>query len=264
METTPNTTTTLTAKVFPKKACEECGTEFEVKKHGARFCSDICRYRAHRKGKKSSGPGTIDDRDDAGDFPSTKMVTSLNGLSPQAQYIITHLRDQLKEQKEEARRLRDKYEAERTQKEALKDKLQQLETDHKIEAIQNSKPSGLQGIVSGLGQLPPEVLQTLGQSLGPVLGRLTEKLFGGGASPAGLPMAGTDGQLDEAQGKVLQFNQWFIGLSKPLQEGVYAILVRIANQPSEDQLQQILMRIQTLLNNGTTTPNPAPFTGTFN
>lgn len=259
------TTTQPTVKTFTKKNCEECGNEFDVKKFGAKFCSDVCRGRAHRKMKRASRPEPQSNLFvKSEDFPAvttkhqgTHLVASLNGLPPHAQYIITHLREQLSERKDELTRLRDKYETARKEKGDLEKKIAKLELDHKIESIENAKPSGLQGVMQNLGSLPPEVLA----SLAPAVTRIVEKIFGDG--PAQLPIAGTDGQLDETQTKLQSFNQWFAGLPKQMQDAVYAMLVKLANAPSEQALQQTLNKILSIINHATATPT-IPFTGTFN
>jgi DNA repair exonuclease SbcCD ATPase subunit len=254
METT---STQPIVKILPKKVCAQCNNEFETSNIKAKFCSDSCRSKAHRNLRRNGAS----DVEEVKESPrhSTQLVASLNGLPPQAQYIITHLKEQLSDSKEEMKRLRDKYETEKKLSSDLKEKIAKIEVDHRIEALENAKPSGLQGIVQNLGNIPPEVMA----QLGPALGKLVDRLFGGSVQPQ-LQVAGTDGQLDSnTQAKVQAFNNWFASLAEPLQEVVYAMLVKLANSPSEEALQNNVTRILNLLNNGAGTPT-IPFTGTFN
>lgn len=243
-------TTNLPVKTFPRKACEECGTEFDVKKGGARFCSDTCRSRAFRKGKRSvlqaDEPSARPARNDAPTH-STQIVTSMAALPPHAQYIIN-------QQEREITRWEKLYDEERTKRKALeeknqtlKDQLKDMEHKQALNGIESAKPDLIDRLAGILQTLPPPVIEGIAMrflNTGPGLPQLT---------------GGTDGQLDaDVQNKVIQFNQWFAGLAKPLQDGVYTLMVKLANAPSEEALQQTITKMQSVLKNGTT--QSVPFT----
>jgi hypothetical protein len=40
-----------------RKTCADCEKPFEAKRATAKFCSDLCRVRAQRKGKSRAAPG---------------------------------------------------------------------------------------------------------------------------------------------------------------------------------------------------------------
>ncbi|MFJ4735277.1 hypothetical protein ACIP6V_23890 [Streptomyces sp. NPDC088770] len=42
-----------------KKRCEACGESFEAKRKTARFCSDRCRMRAHRRPAEGEQPAPV-------------------------------------------------------------------------------------------------------------------------------------------------------------------------------------------------------------
>lgn len=255
METFEETQEVKEEKPEPKvintyaRNCDECGKEYFAKLGTSKFCSDACKNKHHRKVKKTrivgmSGPE--DDIDKPKSNERTNVVSVISGLPPQAQYIIGA-------QEKENRRLQKMYDEEREARKKLKSKYEdlkqeftQLQTDHKIESIENKKPSGLAGFMES--PIGPQLMEHLGPALGMLAQGLVQKISGVAGG-----LAGIEGQLDaDVQNQITEINKWYAGLPKPLQASIYDILVKFASQKPE-QLPNVLTRISNLLSHGSTT-----------
>lgn len=73
-----------------RKCCEDCGEVFDAKRGTAKFCSDLCRVRAQRKGKsrprpdEAGQPGLVESRvraDLAALLTAHPMGESLSAMS---------------------------------------------------------------------------------------------------------------------------------------------------------------------------------------
>ncbi len=244
------------------KVCINCETPYKAALDASKFCSQKCKSQWHRKNNKL---GNIDMRDDDETQPvkekpkeknaNNSLVSIVSGLPPQAQYIIAHqekenknLQKLYEEERAERKRIKEKYQA-------LKDKILEMETNSKIEAIQNEKPSGLQGFTES--PFMAELMPHIGPALGQLAQGLVTRMQGGGLG--GVPI---DGQLDsEVQGQLVELNKWFSGLPKPVQASTYDLLVKIA-QYNPQQLPNLIIRLNNLLHNGTAITNSGANTAT--
>lgn len=231
-----------------QRTCNECGKNYLAKLGTSKFCSDACKLKNYRKRKSATGMnGPEDDIDSKPkNNVSGNVVSVIQGLSPQAQYIIG-------DQQKQNNRLQKLYDDEREARKKLKGKYEDLkeehirmQNDHRIETIENKKPSGLAGLAES--PLFPELMQHIGPALGMLAQGLVQKLSGIGNGG----LAGVEGQLDaDVQNQIVEINKWYAVLPKQMQASVYDILVKFATQ-SPEQLPETLNRISNLLKNGTT------------
>lgn len=253
------------------KHCLNCETDYKAALETSKFCSQKCKSQWHRKNNKLGNINMKEDDDDTAPQQQTvkekpskeknansSLVSIVSGLPPQAQYIIAHQEKENKnlqklydDERTERKRLKEKYQT-------LKDKILEMETNSKIEAIQNEKPSGLQGFTDS------PLFEHLMPHIGPAIGQLAQsfvtRMQGGGMS--GVPV---DGNLDgEVQSQIVEINKWYAGLPKPLQGTVYDMLTKFS-QYNVEQLPNLITRINNLLHNGTALTNSGAnaATGTY-
>lgn len=256
---------------FPsfKRNCDICGTEYDAKFPNARFCSSRCRKTNSRSMKKNTTTlGTVEievkksnDRQEDDNVPSNLPVPAksnalYNGLAPHMQIAVDMLR-------QDSQRWQNLYEEEKSRRkevqakhEDLKEKISRMEMDHKIEQIENKKPSGL----SGLGENPffLKILDHVGPALGVLASKMAESA--GTTTPA---MAGVEGQLDEvSQSQLANIAQWFAALPDATRAAVYDMLQSMAVIKEPQMLISTLQKIKILLTNGSTITTHNPMYGT--
>jgi len=239
-----------------ERACNNCGKNYLAKLNTSKFCSDACKLSNYRKIKKTRNEGMNRPEDDID--PKQKnnggnnVVSVIQGLSPQAQYIIG-------DQQKQNNRLQKLYDEEREARKKLKSKYEdlkqehiQMQNDHRIESIENKKPSGL----AGLAESPmfPQLMEHIGPALGMLAQGLVQKISGLGNGG----LAGIEGQLDaDVQNQITEINKWYASLPRPMQISMYDVLIKFASQSAE-QLPETLTRISNLLKNGTTAAAGSP------
>jgi hypothetical protein len=178
-------------------------------------------------------------------LPSSPVVGSpiFQGLSPQMAIAVDLLKqdsrrweDLYKEEREKRKKMQGKYEE-------TKDELVKLKVDHRIESIENAKPSGLQGFSEN-----PIVLKLV-EHVGPALGALMMKFADG---PTQGQLVGTDGQLDEvAQGQMNDIIKWMSELPVETRGVLYEVLHQLAQSKTIEILNDTLMRMRNILKAGT-------------
>lgn len=166
-----------------------------------------------------------------------------DGLTPQMQIAVDLLKqdarrwEQLyREEKDKRKKIADKYET-------LRDEVAELKVDHRIEAIENKKPGGLEGLAEN-----PMILKLM-DHVGPALGALMVKLVDNSPSSQ---LVGVDGQLDEiTQTQANEMVKWFISLPEDSRKVVYEILTEWAGAKSIEVLNDTLLRMRNVLKAGT-------------
>ena len=244
METVEQTQAAITPQVIRKKAlftrcCDECGKEYQAAQKNSKFCSDICRVRNHKKNPKTAdSAGQVVPVEKAKDVSIPSPI--ITGVSPQLQIAIGLLQENAKRWETEFREERDLRKKVEAERDKLKEQLVETENKHRLEGIENEKPSVFERV---LGSLPEPIVN----HLAPVLGEIAKKLLipGGGEAQA---IAGVEGQLDQAQ---LEFLQWIAQLPEQAQQKV-VILCTSMMQMQPQQLSVVLDKIFNLLKTGST------------
>jgi hypothetical protein len=233
-----------------EKKCEECSTPFTSMLKRARFCSGKCRAKNARKNGTSLG---IAFKETGSQLPvPASQRTSMHVLSqtdPQTQVVMDILT-------KEASRWEDAWKEERTQRKelqkanaALKEQLAALKVDHQMEALENSKPSGLAGLADN------PLVQKLFEHAAPALGAFLMRYAEGAPQQM---ISGTDGQLDETTQKQLaDLNTWYAQLPQAAKDGVYQVLTDLAKIQNPELLNLTLTKIHNLINikNGRSIPH---------
>lgn len=240
-----------------KANCKHCGKEFEAKLKRAQFCSGICRATYHR-----NNPGEIQDIDPVTEkksdpIASTSLVATMPGLPPQAQYIITHLKELNTELKDHNKDLTKQYDDLKNKNDSLRQEIDKITRDHELEAIRNEKPSGLQGLAEN-----PLVQQFI-PHLAPALGRIIEKLVDPGTKSEPTEMAGVEIGDAEVKAQVTNIAKFYASLDKESQHHIYTLLNAFVGASAAD-LKMTITKINNLLKNGTTAQPFGAYTGTFN
>jgi len=249
------------------RVCNECQHDYKAALETSKFCSQKCKSKWHRKNNKLGNINMKEDDDDTQPVKekptkekngNNSLVSIVTGLPPAAQFIIG-------QQEKENKNLQKLYDEERNERKRLKEKnnelkakILEMETNSKIEAIQNEKPSGLQGFAES--PFFAELMPHIGPALGQLAQGLVTRMQGGGLE--GMPV---DGQLDaEVKNQVIEINKWYAGLPKPVQTTVYDMLVKFS-QYNQQQLPNLITRINNLLHNGTAITNSGAnaATGTY-
>lgn len=233
------------------KKCEHCG-EDHTRGKKSRFCGDKCKNAWHRNHPRERMDNRREDNEEENyNLPivqSEKVV--LTGIDPKAQYII-------QDQARQIRELKQQYAIERQKRSKAKDKnyqlekeLMQLRNDHALEAIENKKPSTLEGLAAS--PLVAELMPFLGPALGQLASGMVARVTGG-PLPGG--MQGVEGQLDaESQSHLSEINNWYSKISPDEQASVYEVMNTFTQLPA-DKLKDVLTRMKRLLNHGTTAAN---------
>lgn len=185
---------------------------------GKKYCSGSCRAKASVINRAlgilpAPAPSSVSNR--------TYSQPSHNNVDQQSQYIISHLT-------KESERWENLYNTEKADRKKLKEKNEELEkkilsieNEHRISALENAKPSGLNGILS------TPAGEKLIEMCAPLIQRMME--------PQPAPqIAGTDGaQQTPAQ----LFQHWFSGLTMPTQQTVWKMLQSFTIMP-DDKLKE--------------------------
>lgn len=151
---------------------------------------------------------------------------------PQSQYIINHLTEEKKrweklynDEKEARKKLKEKNEE-------LEKKILNMENETRISAIENAKPSGLNGLLSS-----PHADKLI-ELCAPLLQRIMEP-----QQPVA-QMTGTEGQQ---QTPAMVFQNWFVKLSLPTQQTVWRMLQSFTFMPDaelKDYAAKVVAAIQ--------------------
>ncbi len=193
-----------------------CTREFE-NRAGKKYCSGSCRAKASLASQlKLSGLTPEAKTQNVGLAPIAKQQ------DPSSLYIINHLT-------EEKKRWETLYNTERESRKKLKEKneelekkILQMENEQRISAIENAKPSGLNGI------LQTEAGTKLIELCAPLIQKILEP--GAAAAPQ---IAGTPGQQTPAA----LFEQWFNKLTLPTQQTVWRMLQQFSIMPDAEMNQ---------------------------
>lgn len=224
------------------RECLKCGKHYKAKNSASKFCSDICRntFNQSQKRKPNAAPlGSIDDKSPA--FPKPVAAPTFTDIPAHLKIGVDLLtkeaqrwEDAFKDERQKRKDLQAKFEAQR-------EELAKLKVDHQIEAIQNAKPSGLNGLAEN-----PLVLKLMDHA-GPALGAWLAKM----ADASNTSMTGTDGQLDDATAKQLHdINSWFVTLEEKQREEVYKLLFVLGQSKTPAIFNDTVLRLQNILKNG--------------
>lgn len=245
------TTTSEPANDKPAKKCEHCGNDHTRGKK-SRFCGDRCKNAWHRSNPRARMNDRNDSEEENYNLPvlqSEKVV--LTGIDPKAQYIIQDQARQIRELKQQYLIEKQKRSKAKDKNHQLEKELMQLRNDHALEAVENKKPSTLEGLAAS--PLMAELMPFLGPALGQLASGMVARVTGGGPQPGG--MQGVEGQLDaEAQSQLIEINNWYSKIAPEEQTSVYEVMNTFTKLPA-DKLKDVLTRMKRLLNHGTTATN---------
>jgi hypothetical protein len=233
-----------------KRECDHCHNEYTYKIDSSKFCSNKCRVandRAIKKAKALNAPEEEEEEIETEvEKPAKEKVKPkaqpagllLNGLTPQAQYIVNHqdkqitnLENELKEKQKEIKELQNDYDA-------LKEEHKEYKHKQTLSGIESTAPTWYEKV---LAALPPEAAI-----------KVTErvlKFIPGGEQQA---LVGTDGQLDgESTQWAQEMVRWFSSLPKQSQATAAGLIGELSKVPG-DQLNDVVIRMINILAHGTT------------
>jgi hypothetical protein len=254
METT--TEEKRTRKVLEAKhdrECLECKKQYKAKYEHSKFCSDFCRSTFNRKAASKAATASklngIDKMEKETNVPSL-FPKDAAGATPVFHNLPAHLAIAVDLLKNDGKRWEHAYNQEREKRKEIqakyieaKDELAKIKVDHKIESIENAKPSGLSGLAEN-----PLVLKLM-EHAGPALGAWLMKMQG--ESTPGQLMSGMEGQLDEVTQKQLSdINSWYLTLSDKAKAVLYDVLHSLGQSKTPEILNDTLLRIQNILKSG--------------
>jgi hypothetical protein len=205
-----------------KCSYQNCNNEFE-QRDGKKYCSGSCRAKASILNRASLGnlPTMA-----ANQAHSTKANFNIQS-DPTSAYIISHLtgeRDRWMNDFNKEREARKKLKEE---KEALEKKIRDMEYEQRIAAIENAKPSGLNGLLS------TPAGEKLLEAAAPLIQRMLE------AQPA--QIAGTNGQTPAAL-----FEAWFSKLSMQGKQIIWDMLKIFSTMPEAELINYARQVIESL------------------
>lgn len=262
--------------------CKQCGNAFDVATRkddmgvSRNFCSYSCHnryYRLAKKAKKLAGlsdagntntefpgsdkegiegqpsfprnftpsggqafsnpVGTVTKPLSMKELPSKVNALSFSSFDPSAQFIIATLQDN-----------NNRLEAEKskliTDLQTAKDSLQDLKDKMREEILK--KPSTLEGISES------PIVKELIPHIGPALGQILNKFFGGGPGIAGVG-GHAENLPEETNRMVSNLVGWFIQLPVELQTNFFNIVRGIAEKSPEDQVKLLDQLSNLVLNN---------------
>lgn len=232
-----------------ERTCLQCNKEYKAIKPEGKFCSDACRGKHFRQGKralngthgqtqlfKSSTPKPV--KSEPTLAPAINAEPIFTGLAPHMQIAVNLLQ-------KESKRWEDSFKEERTKRKkledeinTLKDKVRNDEHRQALEGLENEKPSAFERV---LGSIPAPIME----QIAPVLGQLLSRVM---TPQNALQMGGVEGQLD-AQGQLIG---WLTQLPEPLMKGVMGILAKLQAMTTPEELHKHINQINNLLTNGTT------------
>jgi hypothetical protein len=240
-----------------------CSKEFVPTKSSQRFCSDSCRAKDHRRQRASGNLGnspmpTIETKPE----PTIKIkpVEKFDlpeGLSPQANWIIRHQDRNLDTLQQQNEKLLGKIETITSERDKLRNELAEFKTDSRIKDIENTKPTGLAGI------LPNGIEGLLSNPfIGPVIGAVLTKVMN--AHSIGPVPASAEGE----QNALATISQWLGSQSEDVQHS-FATLISSIIQLDAGKVAATLQQLNNVLKVGSTIQNQTQnatvnASGTFN
>jgi hypothetical protein len=227
--------------VLDTRTCKHCQGDFKPGKKNQEYCSDNCRWNHHKKAKKAAQrEGTTTDGDNA-PRKQTHLVTKLEGINAQGQWIIGQQASQIEELKADLKRERDKREQAESKVAELKDDIKIREHKEALQGImeENEKPSIMDQVLGFISQLPPAVQEKGGE----MLLNGVQKLFNGVGNAVKGGVGNVDGQLDTMVQPIVD---WYGTLTPENQNSVRAIFDQLQRIPNEQALKAKLAQMHSM------------------
>lgn len=251
--------------------CNECGTEYETRHPASMYCSGRCRQRALRSRHPNEQPKQ--------EQPS-QTIPLMNAPQPKPESSVKEVTEEKIDKTEkrnpsirpkfsnlppdvaigvsllerELNRVEDMYREERGKRKKIQEKYERLKDEVKDErhanqlaGIEAAKPDLVERIMSGFGQLP----QPLVESLAPALGRLMDKVV-----PPSQP--GVAGQLqggEQMDPMTADLIRWIAAQPEQTRELLFHVIGKLMGLDQE-KLPATLMQFLNLLQSGSTLSGP--------
>lgn len=238
------------------RICDECGKGYTALTAKSKYCSGRCRKRAERKTLK--GIGSDNKPDTIMNAPqSTELIEKpekekkfralrpkFNNLPPDVSIGVMLL-------EKEVDRFERMYDEERAKRKKIQSKYEELKertTQEKhaqaLAGIEAAKPDIMERVMTGLAQLPPQILE----GIGPAIGRLMNKVV----PPEGVAGQLQGGDIDPMTKELLTWMASQPEQTRELLFGVIAILMGM----EPDKLSSTLVQIMNVLKGGSTLSGP--------
>lgn len=235
-----NTTTARQMVKRYERVCQLCKKEYKTPIANSKFCSDLCRGRAHREKKFNQQidiSETSPNMNTPSALPTVKPV--FTGLAPHMQIAVDLLQKEATRWEEAFKKESAAHEKTKAELIKLKEDILRKEHEQTLQGIEDAKPGMFENILNGINQLPAPILE----QIAPVLGRLANAFV-----PQQLGMGG---QLDDnTQGLV----NWLQTLPEDLRTHVMVLVASLSQLPPAE-LTQKLSQIKNLFTHGTTITN---------
>lgn len=241
MELFDNTDTTQQPAAQHGKKCKHCSKPIEGGTSRKEYCNEQCRslFNKH-KPKVSMDPDDQPKKDNKPAAKPDSIVAHLDGLGPQAKFIVH-------QQEKEIAKLEEQLKEERKKREDAEDEVSDLEAqllqrETSLKGLQDAQPPMWLQI---LQQLPPAVVE-----------KATEKLMGlfEGKSAAPLPqMEGLENLDEDSKVKLQNIAGWFATLPKDQQNSVFLLFNGLKDIPNPQALTVKLTHLNATMkanNNG--------------
>jgi len=244
-----------------ERSCNECGKTYTAITAKSLYCSGRCAKRSQRKAVSLRGI----------DQPVTTMNTQKNDQTELIEKPEKEKRDRAIRPKfsnlpadvsigvmlleKELDRKERMYEEERAKRKKIQAKYEELKDRTKDEkhaqalaGLESAKPDIMERVMSGLAQLPPQILE----GIGPAIGRLMNKV---------VPPEGVAGQLQggDVDPMTRELLAWIAAQQDQTREMLFGVIAILMGM-EPDKLSATLVQILNLLKGGSTLSGTEPTT----